>query len=57
MSNMSYVMFENTLSDLQDCIAKLEEISWNTILLSQSERVAAHRLIELCKDVAESVDS
>jgi hypothetical protein len=48
MSNMSYVMFENTLKDLNDCREKLQEIGGDLSKLSESERVAAKDLIELC---------
>jgi len=39
MSNMSYCMFENTSSDLQDCIDKMMHAeSFNDMDLSESER-------------------
>ena len=52
MSNMSYVMFENTLSDLRDCIEKLDAIGGDLSQLSESEQEAAQKLIELYSSMA-----
>ena len=46
MANMSYVRFENTLSDLQDCYENMDEE------VSDSENKAKKRMIELCVDIA-----
>ena len=43
MSNMSYCRFENTLSDLRDCLNALKEEGMDT-LESRSEREAAEDL-------------
>lgn len=48
MSNMSYCRFENTLRDLEDCAEAIAEQE----KLSESERKAKNRLIELCIDIA-----
>ncbi len=42
MSNMSYVRFENTLPDLEDCLEHLEDPC------SESEHKHRKRLIEIC---------
>lgn len=48
MSNMSYVRFENTYHDLEDC--------WDAMLhneeLSESERYYRNKLIELAHEIA-----
>jgi hypothetical protein len=53
MSNMTYVMFENTLRVLRECGEKLEEIGGDLSQLSESERLAAERLIDLCDYISE----
>ena len=55
MSNMSYVRFENTLRDLEDCFEALNELGLNA--LSESEQRHAKRLILLCKVIAEDFGS
>ena len=50
MSNMGYCRFENTLHDLQDCQAHIEDS-----LNSESEISARKRLIEICAEIAELV--
>ena len=51
MPNMSYVRFENTLADLQDCYANLEEpLDEKTC---DSEIASKEQLIELCVTIAE----
>jgi hypothetical protein len=56
MSHMSYVMFENTLRDLQACSEKMDEIDGDWSQLSESERLAAGNLIELCCYIAEEFE-
>lgn len=51
MSNMSDCRFENALSALEDCFEALREIK-ALDELSDSERAAAWRLLQLCHDVA-----
>jgi hypothetical protein len=46
--NMAYCRFQNTLADLQDCDAHLEE----TDTLSDEERQARLRLIRLAVSIA-----
>ena len=51
MPNMSYVRFENTLADLQDCYDNLEEpLDEKTC---DSEITSKEQLIELCDTIAE----
>jgi TfoX/Sxy family transcriptional regulator of competence genes len=54
MANMSYIRFENTLSDLQDCENALSEKSLEE--LSQSEQKHAKWLIELCREIADNYE-
>ena len=48
MSNMSYVRFENTYRDLEDCFNHLYDED-----LSESENKYMLKLVELCKEIAE----
>ncbi|CAB4132003.1 hypothetical protein UFOVP138_9 [uncultured Caudovirales phage] len=48
MANMSYVRFENTLSDLLDAYENLDDTE-----LSESEKSARTRLIKLCAKIME----
>jgi len=54
MSNMSYCRFQNTLGDLQDCWDALQEAveEGSTEKLSDEERIARDRMVELCADIA-----
>lgn len=59
MSNMSYCRFENTSSDLRDCVEALEELADETAFgdgrpLSSSERVAADWMVKLCRRYLEA---
>lgn len=47
MGNMSYVRFENTLRDLEDCCDHMHDS------LSKSEESCRKRLIKLCCEIAE----
>ena len=50
MSNMSYIRFENTLSDLQDCVYQMEESEDSEKLcLSRTEKQAADDMFILCE--------
>jgi len=55
MANMSYVRFENTLSDLEDCY---EDMQFGTEFseLSLTEQQARNELVDLCKKIAEQFD-
>ena len=46
MANMSYCRFENTYSDLADCVGALEECKE----LSNSERKYAKWLRDMCEE-------
>ena len=48
MSNMSYCRFQNTLSDLRDCIEHLQDEE-----MSAEEVAAKNKLVKLCVEVAE----
>ena len=50
--NMSYCRFQNTVTDLADCMDALEEINYDLTKLSADEEQAARRLIEICKEIA-----
>lgn len=50
MSNMSYVRFENTYSDLNDCLDHIHD--------KLSERESKYRkwLVDLCKEILDEYD-
>ena len=53
MPNMSYCRFQNTLSDLQDCLDWLNgDTEDDDSELSPSESKAKERLINLCCEIA-----
>lgn len=56
MPNMSYCMFLNTLQDLRRCAERLDEIRGDLNELSDNEKRAAKRLIQICRDIADSYD-
>lgn len=51
MANMSYCIFQNTLSDLRDCYAALREGASPGDRSSEEEGRALLRLIRLCRDI------
>lgn len=51
MANMSYVRFQNTLADLQDCYDNMDKE------LSGAEKRARKDLIELCRTIVDEYDS
>lgn len=53
MSNLSYCMFQNTLSDLVDCAEKLEDLNFKLDPLSKEERQAAEEIISLCHEIVQ----
>jgi antirestriction protein len=54
MANMSYCRFENTASDLQDCVYAMEEADDIPGLdLSKYETAAYERLAALCREFLE----
>lgn len=50
--NMSYCRFENTLQDLRDCYYNITEVED----MSDTEKRARKKLIELCAEIAEEKD-
>jgi hypothetical protein len=52
MSNQSYVRFQNTLADLQDCAEHL----WDDDL-SAEEHEARRRLVRLCAEIADDTET
>lgn len=57
--NMSYCMFENTSSDIRQCIFKLEEYDYDLSKMmedasSSHEAVAMNEFIKLCREVSEN---
>ena len=57
MPNMSYCMFQNTLQDLRHCAERLDEIGGDISELSDDEKRAAKRLIQICSDISDSYDT
>ena len=60
MANMSYCRFQNTLQDLRDCFNEMDEafsegmsLAEFANTLSEDERWAMHRIIELCIDISQ----
>jgi len=51
MSNMAYCRFENTYSDLEDCVRSLGEKSLEE--LSDQEKKFAEAMRELCEEYLE----
>ena len=51
MANMSYCRFENTLSDLRDCLEALRNDDLKE--LSRTEKESARELIELSMEISE----
>lgn len=57
MSNMSYCMFQNTVSDLRDALRKLEEMTPEEFAEeSKAEQSAARALYGLCQDYADAYE-
>lgn len=52
MANMSYCRFQNTFSDLKDCVRALE----NGDTLSEDEMWYAERMRHLCESFIEALD-
>lgn len=50
MSNMSYCRFENTSSDLQDCLDAMEEPDFDTSEFSTYEQDAYDSMFEQCQE-------
>ncbi len=57
MANMSYCRFENTSSDVEDCVIALQEAEClEDMDLSSYEKSALHRMYDLCKEFIERCD-
>ena len=58
MANMSYCMFENTYSDLLDCVRRLEEDGYSTVYKESSEyeQHAMEHMLMLCKRYMEAFE-
>ena len=58
MANMSYCRFTNTLTDLYDCQNALEDFINNdeNVISSDEERRKAKKLIEVCREIADSFE-
>ena len=64
MANMSYCRFENTASDLDDCLGAIEEAIENGMSLkefhkslsSDYERHAFRKLVSLCDKIQGAVE-
>jgi hypothetical protein len=56
MSNMSYCAFQNTLPDLQDCYDKLADAGGVEYVEGEDERIAAKRLIDVCRNIVDDFD-
>lgn len=52
MANMAYCRFRNTLADLRDCAAELDELDD----LSTEEAKARESLLLLCKRIADDFE-
>ncbi len=52
MSNMSYCRFENTSSDIDDCLEHIHDDD-----LSEREERAREWVIETCRKIVEEVDN
>ena len=47
MSNMEYCRFQNTLADLRDCYAHMDD------RLTEEEQEAMNKLVKLCQRIAD----
>lgn len=56
MSNMSYCVFRNTLSDLQDCYDALLDVGSIEDIEDEDERKAAKRLLVICNNIVDDFD-
>lgn len=56
MANMSYCRFENTYSDLRDCVYALEDIKYDNGSISEREAEYAKKMRDLCEQYLELID-
>ena len=52
MANMSYCRFENTLTDLHDCLNHIDDE-----LESETEKKARKKLVKLCQRIIDGYDA
>ena len=56
MANMSYCRFENTKSDLADCVNALERIAYDNESISEREWKYAKQMRSWCESFIEPFD-
>ncbi len=56
MANMSYCRFENTSSDLLDCVREMEQGDFDPNELGEYELPNFHEMKELCERFLEAYD-
>lgn len=56
MANMSYCRFENTKSDLADCVSALERIAYDNESISEREWNHAKQMRSWCESFIEAFD-
>lgn len=56
MANMSYCRFENTKSDLADCVNALERIAYDNESISAREWICAKQMLSWCESFIEIFD-
>lgn len=56
MANMSYCKFENTKSDLADCVSALERIAYDNESISEREWNYAKQMRSWCESFIETFD-
>ena len=56
MSNMSYCRFQNTVNDLADCAEHIHA-TFGTTQNDRAEHLSRARLVELCQQIVEELDS
>lgn len=56
MANMSYCRFENTYSDLRDCVMALELLTGGDATISKREWAYAKMMRSLCDDYLSLLD-
>lgn len=52
MASMSYVLFENTYSQLWDAYQKMDELHFDFKALSASEQQYFRKLVKLCDTIS-----
>lgn len=57
MSNMSYCMFSNTSSDLEDCVLQMADAdNIEALALSTAERSAFQQMVDQCQEFLAQYD-